>query len=299
MSVLNGVIIDVIDCGNCGRFKLEVDNVSLPPDSKSLAKLSHAVKKAQGEKPFDITADFVEEVSKRELPTVVEQADNLILWFGENTLPGKPATVTPETHQALMGAVDRDGVKYVLTCTFSNVWAMLQGTSPTTVGAPSNGYGCVGELSAKGWQRYEGLRRGTVQSRKAFMAMQFGDKELDGVFESCFIPAVKQTGFELERVNTNPKAGLIDDKIRVDIRNARFVIADLTHENRGAYWEAGFAEGLGKPVIYTCKKEHFEEHKTHFDTNHHTTIVWDKDNLDKAAKDLQATIRATLPGEAK
>ena len=42
------------------------------------------------------------------------------------------------------------------------------------------------------------------------------------------------------------------------IRDAKFVIVDLTHDNHGAYWEAGYAEGLGKPVIYVCKKDKFE-----------------------------------------
>lgn len=79
------------------------------------------------------------------------------------------------------------------------------------------------------------------------------------------------------------------------------MIADLTHQNRGAYWEAGFAEGLGKPVIYTCRKDVFEDKTkgTHFDTNHHLTVVWEPDNLDDAVERLKATIRATLPDEAK
>jgi nucleoside 2-deoxyribosyltransferase len=90
---------------------------------------------------------------------------------------------------------------------------------------------------------------------------------------------------------------LIDDQIRVRIRASRFVIAELTHENRGVYWEAGFAEGLGRPVIYTCKKS--AELKTHFDTNHHLTVRWEYDRLAEAASSLKATIRATLPTEAK
>lgn len=129
--------------------------------------------------------------------------------------------------------------------------------------------------------------------------MKFGDENLDRIFNDCFVSAVKKTGFSLERVDTNPEAGLIDDKIRVDIRNSRFIIADLTDENRGVYWEAGYAEGLGKPVIYTCEKKYFDEHKTHFDTNHHLTIVWEVEKLEEAAKRLKATIRATLPDEAK
>ena len=54
------------------------------------------------------------------------------------------------------------------------------------------------------------------------------------------------------------------------------MIADLTHGNLGAYWEDGYAEGVKKPVIYTYEKSKFD--KTHFDTNHHLTIRWDKDN---------------------
>jgi len=41
--------------------------------------------------------------------------------------------------------------------------------------------------------------------------------------------------------------------MRVEIRSAKFLVADLTDENRGAYWEAGFGEGLGKKVYYTCE----------------------------------------------
>jgi nucleoside 2-deoxyribosyltransferase len=86
--------------------------------------------------------------------------------------------------------------------------------------------------------------------------------------------------------------------LRVEIRTSRFLIADLTHGNQGAYWEAGFAEGLGKPVIYTCEKSQFEIYKTHFDTNHHLTVKWDKEQPEEFKKKLKDTIRATLPDEA-
>ena len=87
--------------------------------------------------------------------------------------------------------------------------------------------------------------------------------------------------------------------MREEIQNAELVVADLTHDNPGAYWEAGYAEGLGKPVIYTCEKTKFEQQKTHFDTNHLLTIQWDPENPAKAAEELKATIRATLPHLAK
>ena len=76
--------------------------------------------------------------------------------------------------------------------------------------------------------------------------------------------------------------------------------ARATHCPAGAYWEAGFAEGLGKPVIYICRaKEGDAEKKTHFDANHRHTVRWDLSTLDETAKKLKAVIRNTLLGDAK
>ena len=89
------------------------------------------------------------------------------------------------------------------------------------------------------------------------MAMQFGDNALNWMLENVFKPSVSQTGFQLHKLDDHPRAGLIDDRLCVEIQSSDFLIADLTHDNYGAYWEAGYAEGLGKPVIYTCEKNKF------------------------------------------
>ena len=92
-------------------------------------------------------------------------------------------------------------------------------------------------------------------------------------------------------------AGVIDDQLRVKMQTARFPIAELTEENRGAYWEAGFAEAAGKPVSYTCEKGHISE--VHFDANHHLIVEWEEENLELAKTKLKATIRASFPADAK
>ena len=127
------------------------------------------------------------------------------------------------------------------------------------------------------------------------MAMKFGDSTLTKVVDECFKLAVKKTDFDLQTLLEQPKTGSIDDPIRIEIRNSKFLITDLTHSNNGAYWEAGFAEELRKIVIYTCA---WKKEKTHFDTNHHQTIIWDENELDRAGETLKATIRASLPEEA-
>ncbi len=132
------------------------------------------------------------------------------------------------------------------------------------------------------------------------MGMKFGNTETERISVDFFKPAVAKTGFELRRNDEAQRAGLIDALMRVQIRQSRFVISDLTDHNNGAYWEAGYAEGLGKPVIYTCRTDHFDSPDigAHFDTNHHLTVLWHPDDMESAVEKLKATIRATLPDEA-
>jgi nucleoside 2-deoxyribosyltransferase len=92
----------------------------------------------------------------------------------------------------------------------------------------------------------------------------------------------------------------VDAVIENEIRRCRFLIADLSDDNAGVYWEAGLAEGLGKPVFYICRaKDGAVEKKTHFDTNHRHTVRWALSTLDETAKRLKAVIRNTLLGDAK
>lgn len=149
-------------------------------------------------------------------------------------------------------------------------------------------------LSLEGWKIYETEKRGMVARNYGFIAMQFNDSELETFVQEVVKPTVEKTGFSLVDVRDVARAGIIDNIIRNQIRTARFVIADLTHDNNGAYWEAGYAEGLGKPVIYICEKAKFEEKRTHFDTNHCTTVLWSRDNDDGFRKELTATLRLSL-----
>lgn len=72
------------------------------------------------------------------------------------------------------------------------------------------------------------------------------------------------------------------------IKDSKFVVADLTHQNNGAYFEEGYAMGLGKPVIQLCKKDV----KLHFDIAQKNTIMWEteEDIPQKLCNRIKATI---------
>ena len=169
-----------------------------------------------------------------------------------------------------------------------------------------NGGGIVGlgrtNLTFDGWELYEAEKRGQVGGNYGFIAMKFGDPILDPFVNNVVKPAVKEgTGYNLEDMRDRQHAGIIDDIMRVKIRGAAFLVAELSHNNSGAYWEAGYAEGLGKPVIYICQKRKFRTKGTHFDTNHCTTLFWSKrkDNDNNGfCEELIAVIRNSLESKA-
>ena len=150
-------------------------------------------------------------------------------------------------------------------------------------------------LTLNGWEQYETEKRGEFKGNYGFIAMQFRDSELDPFVKDVVKPAVEEgIGYKLVDMRDIGRAGVIDNIMRTQIRDAAFVIVDLTHDNSGAYWEAGYAEGLGKPVLYICEKTKFDEKKTHFDTNHCTTVPWSRDDDEGFKQALVATLRRSL-----
>ena len=150
-------------------------------------------------------------------------------------------------------------------------------------------------LTLDGWERYEAERKGLVAGKYGFIAMKFGDPDLEAFVQDTVKPTIKKKiDYSLIDVREVSRVGIIDNIMRAHIRDASFVLVDLTHDNSGAYWEAGYAEGLDKPVIYLCERSKFENAKTHFDTNHCTTVLWSVDEPDEFAAELVATLRRSL-----
>jgi hypothetical protein len=296
-----------LDCPRCGSFALSGTAEALLEQRLAEVELrrslmSHTLRRMQrpDQNRFHIIRDdeLATFWSERRLPSPPEQADNLILWMGDNQ-PTQSTWVdfTQSEIAAMIGmAVATDGND---SGGFS--WLNLQ-LEPMKLyrlhSSPPGGVVRV-MLEMAGWERYEALKQQRNESRTAFMARKFGNAAVTRMVDECVRPAVRRTGFELRILTDAQGAGLIDNQMRAALLAARFVISDLTQDSHGAYWEAGFGEGRGIPVIYMCEKAEWEKDKTHFDTNHMATIIWDSSTLQKAEDDLVAMIRATLRAEAK
>ena len=149
----------------------------------------------------------------------------------------------------------------------------------------------VPTLAGRRWyeQRFHQIR----QEAQGFIAMWFpsaadeSSTEMEKI-RSTIEDAISEAGYRPYCViNDEGISGGIDDEIIAQIRQSRFLVADLTdltdeasQGRRNVYYEAGFAYGQGLDVIYTCKRQQFEKNKAAFDIQQMDILQWDVDKIE-------------------
>ena len=199
------------ECPRCGKYLMSTNTEKsirgYTYDEEQIAILSHAIRKMQRQDSLPgINPGLITAILKNPLPSLSDQANNLIIWFAENVSPGEKLLVQPSTHQSIIGAKSPDGFALILKYLFER--GVFVGNMAEAMGAPGR---ALVTLSFDGWQYYDQLKRGAVDSRKAFMAMEYGDPQLDKIVEKHFKPAVACTGFELYRLDQNHTMPLMKD----------------------------------------------------------------------------------------
>lgn len=286
-----------VDCIRCGLYYLEHGADTYIEQNKTElfgVKLSYWIKSGNlNNHKIILSIGLLKKLNDSiELPKPKEQANLLLTWLGKNI--DQSRVITSFNYLQVLSVIGAHRFEG-----FDLIYKYLEEEKFIKKLNISNGiYSC--SLTMKGWEEFEKLQKPQTEGRYAFMAMQFDNEILQKIYTEFIVRAVKETGFTIRKVNEFQPAGLIDNHISVAIRKSHFIISDLSDDNRGAYWESGFASGLGKPVIYICEEDKFEKGKTHFDTNHHLTLTWKNtpEAIEKFINDLKVTIRATLPSLA-
>ncbi|MFC2077965.1 hypothetical protein ACFLTM_04075 [Candidatus Bipolaricaulota bacterium] len=145
------------------------------------------------------------------------------------------------------------------------------------------------EITPSGWMRIDELRSAGSRSDQAFIAMWFAD-ELDSVWDRGLYAGIQAVGYRPLRMKELEHNEKICDRLLTEIERSGFVVADVTGHRQGVYFEAGYALGMGIPVIWTCRKDQLDE--CHFDTRQYNHIVWE--TPEELARALEYRIRATI-----
>ena len=163
-------------------------------------------------------------------------------------------------------------------------------------------------MTAKGLQYADTLFSRT-NSTQCFVAMWF-DESTKQLYEKIHNavtgnPNAEKTSpeyganYSIMKIDEKDHINYIPAEIISEIKRSKFMIADLSGYRGGVYYEAGFADGLGIPVILTCSKQWFEEHTdeegikyngVHFDLKQKNILQWEDDKLDEFQRKLVARI---------
>ena len=121
-----------------------------------------------------------------------------------------------------------------------------------------------------------------------FVSMPMNKEKCDcvDIIRNGISNAVKQTGNVPYFLDKDLHNDNIYNVMMNHIVNCKFLIADLTTQNTGVYYEAGYAKALGKNVIFTCQDSDFQNR--HFDIMQIQTINWHEE------KDLSEKLIDTI-----
>ena len=148
-------------------------------------------------------------------------------------------------------------------------------------------------ITYNGLARIDSLQKTIQNNKQVFIAMSF-DPQYDLV-NDAIQKAITANGYLPRRMDEYRHNNQIVPEMLYQIKQSQFVVVDLTAHNNGAYYEAGYAAALDKPVILTCNEKSYKE-DSHFDVKQQATVLW-KDEKDLQEK-LTTWITATV-GKAK
>ncbi|MBP7527332.1 MAG: hypothetical protein KA801_05380 [Syntrophorhabdaceae bacterium] len=260
-------------CAVCGPFTISTTAEAMMRNEKPLPQLSAWVREHEehGRIAPIITSDTIKKTLES-LPRHSPLDKQLLLLRAierRTKYPGFQVKFNEDSDYPLAWANNGNELRYLFNSLEERNFVRLDKvmSGPITV-----------TILTDGWEYLQERATEIAFFDQVFVAMSF-KKEMDPIWETGIKPAIEKTGYKPLRVDKEPHLDRIDAKIISAIRDSRFLIADVTGQNAGVYFEAGFALGLNRPVIWCVREDDLRD--VHFDTRQYNHIVW------KTPEDLQ------------
>lgn len=280
------------DCSRCGRYTISGTAEAVAKQNDKSAELSGWLRERNilGIEIPMLTSDFLKEVVKT-LPNYspLEKQNKLLKAIELLTsYPGREVILDSKNEVSLAWAQNEEEFKYYLKSLMDR--GLIEISNPGRRSLNDPHYPMI--ITAAGWEHLEQDQTNLTSKTQGFVAMSF-DKGLLPVYENAIAPAIESTGYRPYRVDSKPHLDRIDAKIIAEIKNSRFVVADVTQQKAGVYYEAGFAHGLGIPVIWCVRRDDLDN--VHFDTRQYNHILWETE--EELKEKLRDVILATIGGK--
>ena len=140
-----------------------------------------------------------------------------------------------------------------------------------------------------------------TKRNQIFVAMMFSGETVS-TYEQVYKPVIQMFNYSAMRIDEKQFNGSIIGEITTEITDSVALIADLTGNRGGVYYEAGIARGLqlcNHPIklILTCKRSFFDNERVHFDVSGDNIVLYEND--DDLRKKLTQRLQAVLNEETK
>jgi nucleoside 2-deoxyribosyltransferase len=284
-----------VECPRCGRYQINEEaagalEVGYKDDRYRLSGVTRSA--SDRGQPLVLQRHNIDDLIKSAptLRTPFDALDRLLLVIRDHMISLTGGVRLLNVDYPLVFARNFAEFRDLVNLLETQGWITTQRRLDTPQGP---GWEC--RLTLEGWKHIAELRRVGRVSDQAFVAMWFSP-ELLPAWSEGIEPALNDAGYSpvrVDRVEYNEK---IDDRIIAEIRRSGLVVADFTGDRGGVYYEAGFAQGLGLPVIFTVRKD--DINRVHFDTRQYNHIAWE--TVAELRERLHYRVMATLgPGQKK
>jgi hypothetical protein len=271
-----------VDCTTCGKYRITgsllASQFPLPDSERHRMSFWCKRRQLEGREPPTLSDHTIASiVVQLPNPPVYQKADLLLISLTlRNPVPGQSVRIDEWRERSLACARDQEELRFFLEC--------LRDRQDIVLGARGI------SITGHGWERAAQLADQPETSKTVFVAMKFND-EMFALWPTAFVPAIERAGFEPRLANDPQHNEQIDARIVTEVKQCRFVVGDVTFAPVGVYFEAGYALGMGRPVIWTCRSDR-KGTDMHFDTRQYNHILWDL--ASDLAEQLYYRIAATI-----
>ncbi len=167
-------------------------------------------------------------------------------------------------------------------------------------------------ITLQGWEKIEQLKEQQIIITQGFIAISY-DKSVCYI-KDAFIRGIHRSGYEYRIMSEKEHNNQAMPEMYYEIKRSRFIVADISRPNLGAYYEIGYAHALGKEVIICCERQKWIDYEKlkvdlrnpekiaclsdmegkipHFDIAQRQMILWD--TTEELIERIERRIRATI-----
>lgn len=279
-----GITSWTIRCMGCGEVTFQGfmvpgfgrDGLQLPQafrQTRQLIASAAAERRVRKEDGITVTPESWEILAANCPQTFPEQMDRFLTNLAAaSSEPGMMTSLSSAKDAPLAYAAAKDSLIFRLETLRDMGFIQFQGKREDKL----NDLGF--RLTYSGWQRVRETERGGKSREQVFIAMTLNPRRMESddaelvAVKEALVGAVADAGYRPMFMGDLVHGDRIDDRILVELQRSRLVLVDTTGHNANVVFEAGYALGLGRTVLWTCKDG--DHQNQGFDIRQYRRILW-------------------------